>query len=106
MKAKTSNIISVILLAIAFILLIANAINIADVIHEYNNVSDMPNTSGVDWLAFAIGLVFSLALSVGTMAISFFTFFLGRKKYLKIISAVFFILSGAVVLVILIYRFA
>ena len=106
MKAKTSNIISVVLLALAFILIIANAVNMADVIHEYNKVSAMPNTSGVDWLAFSIGLAFSLALSVGTMAISFFTFFLGHKMYLKIISAVFFILSGAVILGILIYRFA
>ncbi len=106
MRAKTCNAISIFLLILTFVLLIANAVNIADVVREYNRVSVMPNTSGVDWLAFSIGLGVSLVLSVGAMAISFFTFFFGCKKYLKIISAVFFLLSGAVLLGIFIYRFA
>ena len=105
MKAKTCNIIAIILLVIALIVSVTNAVNLADTIHEYYRVSALPNASGVDWLAFGIGIAISVFLSVVAMAISFFTLFLGYKKYLKIISAVLFLLNGAVLLGMLIYRY-
>ena len=104
MKSKLSNVISIIFIVISLLLVISNIFELFALIDEYNRLKDLPNTSGVDWLAFSMGLGAILVCSFATVILSIVSFFTGEYKLLKIISAVLFLIGCLSLLAIFIYR--
>ena len=104
MKIKISNIISIIFIVISVLLVISNIFELFALIEEYNRLKDFPNASGVDWLAFAIGMGIILLNSIVIMTLSIISCLTGKKRFLKIASAVLFAIGALSILAIMIYR--
>ena len=104
MKIKLSNIVSIVFIIISILLVIFNVFELFELIDEYNRLKDLPNASGVDWLAFAIGMGIIIFNSFSIIILSLVSFLTGEKRYLKIISAVLFIIGGLSLLGVMIYR--
>ena len=104
MKIKISNIISLIFIVISVLLVISNIFELFALIEEYNRLKDFPNASGVDWLAFAIGMGIILLNSIVIMTLSIISCLTGKKRLLKTSSSVLFIIGALSFLAVIIYR--
>ena len=104
MKIKISTIISLIFIVISVLLVISNIFELFALIEEYNRLKDFPNASGVDRLAFAIGMGIILLNSIVIMTLSIISRLTGKKRLLKTASSVLFIIGALSFLAVMIYR--